>query len=60
MFNRVMNMPLDYLSCSVVVLRGIHRKVDTYQTDYSIYSKLIIFPYSEIMHASATFKLTKG
>ena len=32
-------MPLDYLSCLAVVLRGIHRKVDICQTDYSIQTK---------------------
>ena len=54
-------MPLDYLSCFSVVLRGVHWKVDICQTDYySIHSKLRIFPYSEVMHGSSTFKLTKG
>ena len=41
-------MPLDYLSCFAVVL--------IYQTDYSILSKLRIFPYSEFIHGSTTFK----
>ena len=59
MFNRVLNMPLDYLSCFSVVLRGIHGKVDICQNDYSIHSKLRIFPYSEVIHGSTTFKLTK-
>ena len=53
-------MPLDYLSCFVVVLRKIHRKVDIYQTDHSIHSKLRIFPCSDVMHGSTAFKLTKG
>ena len=39
-------MPLDYLSCFAMVLRGIHGKVDICQTDHSIPSKLRIFPYS--------------
>ena len=61
MFDRVLNMPLDYLNCFAMMLRGIHDKVDSIsQTDYSIYSKLIIFPYSEVIYGSTTFKLTKG
>ena len=43
MYVTVLNMPLDYLSCFTMVLRGIHRKVDISQTDYSIHSKLRIF-----------------
>ena len=57
---KVLNMPLVYLSCFSKVLRGIHRKVDIYQTDFSIHSKLRIFPYSEVKHENTTFKLTKG
>ena len=53
-------MPLDYLNFFVVVLRGIHRKVDICQTDYSIHSKQRIFPYSNVIHGSTTFKLTEG
>ena len=49
-----------YLRCFAVVLRGIHRKVDICQTDYSTYSKLRIVPYSEVMHGNTTFKLKKG
>ena len=60
MLDRVLNMPQDYLSCFVVVLRGIHRKVDICQTYYSIHSKLRIFPCSEVIHGSTTFKPTKG
>ena len=60
MMDMVLNMPLDYLSCFAVVLRGIHGKFETCQTDYSIHSKLIIFPYSEVIHGSTTFKPTKG
>ena len=56
----VLNMPLDYLSCLTVILKGIHRKVDICQTDYSIHSKLNNFPYSEVTHGSTAFKLTKG
>ena len=61
MFDRVLNKPLDYSSCfAEVVLRWIYGKVDICQTDYSVHSKLRIFRYSEVMHRSATFKLTKG
>ena len=60
MFDRVLNMPLDYLNCFAVVLRGIHRMVDVCQTDYGIHSKLKISPYSRAIHGSTTFKLTKG
>ena len=59
MLDRVLSMPLDYLSCFAVVLTGIHREVDICQTDYSIHSKLRIFSNSEVMHRSTTFKLTK-
>ena len=52
MFGRVLNVPLDYLSCSSVVLRGIHGKVDTYQTDYSIHSKLRISPYLNVIQSA--------
>ena len=34
---------MGYLSCFIVVLRGIHRKVDICQTDCCIHSKLRIF-----------------
>ena len=60
MFDRALNKPLEYLSCFAVVLRGIHRKVDICQTNYSILSKLRICPYSEVIHGSTTFKLTKS
>ena len=53
-------MPLDYLSCFAVVLRGIHVKVDIRQIFYSIHSKLRIFPYSEVTNRSTTFMLMKG
>ena len=53
-------MPLDYLSYFAVVLRGIHKKVDICQNDYSIRSKLRIFLHFEVIHGSTTFKLTKG
>ena len=52
-------MFLDYLSCFAVALTGIHETVDICQTDYSILSKLRIFPYCEVMHGGTTFKLTK-
>ena len=60
MLNRLLNMPLGYLSCFVVVLRMIHRKVDICQTDNSIHSELRIFPYSDVIHGSTRFKLMKG
>ena len=41
MFGMVLNMPLDYLSCFDVVLREILRIC---QNEYSIYSKISIFP----------------
>ena len=59
MFGRVHKMPLDYLSLFTMVLRGIHEKVDICQTDYTVYSKLRIFLYSEVIYRSITFKLTK-
>ena len=59
-FDRVLNMPVDYLSCFAVILRGMHKKVDICQIDYSIHSKLRIFSYSEVIHGNTTFKLTKG
>ena len=59
MFDRVLNMPQDYQSYFVQVLRGMHRKVDICQTDYSIHFKLKTFIYSEAIHGSTTFKLTK-
>ena len=34
--------------------------VNIYLTDYSIHSKQRIFRYSEVIHESSTFKLTKG
>ena len=40
-------MPLDFINCFAVVLRGLHGKVDICQTEYSIHSKLRILPYSE-------------
>ena len=60
MFDRVLNVSLDYLSCFAVVVRGIYGKVDIYQTVYSIHSKLKLFPYSKVIHGSTIFKLTKG
>ena len=53
-------MPLSYLSCLDTVLKEIHRNIDICQTDYSIHSKLEFSPYTEVIHGSATFKLTKG
>ena len=60
MFDSVLDMTLDHLNCFAMVLGGAHGKVDTCQTDYSIHSKQIIFPYSNVMHGSTTFKLTEG
>ena len=48
MFDRILNMPLDYLGC-FVVLREIPKKVDICQTDYSIHSKLSIFSQSKVL-----------
>ena len=59
MFDRVLNMTLDYLSCFAVVLRGIIGKVDICQTDYSIRPKLRIVHDSEAMHDS-TRKMSNG
>ena len=43
-----------------LLCRGwIQGKVDICQTDYSIYLKLRISPYSEVIHGISTFKLTK-
>ena len=59
MYDRVLNMPLDYLNCSDVVLRNAWKNL--------IYAKLIIVftansefsPYSEVIDGSTTIKLTK-
>ena len=59
-FDRVLDMPLDYLNCFDVVLKGIHGKVYICQTDYGINSKQSIFPYPNAIHGSTTLKLTKG
>ena len=59
MFKRVLNMHLDYLSCFAMVLTEIHENTDICQTDYSIHSKLEFPFYSEVIHGSTTFKLTK-
>ena len=53
-------MPLDYLSCFNLVLRGVQGKVDIWQTDYSIPSKRRIFAYSEVIHGSTMLKVPKG
>ena len=52
MFDKVLNIPLDELCCSAVVLRGIHKKVDICQTDHSIHSKQRIFSYSLVKYGS--------
>ena len=59
MFDRVLNMPQDYVSSFAVVIRRIHRKVDLCQTDYSSDSKLRTFLYSEVIYGIITFKLMK-
>ena len=59
MFDRVMNISLDYLSYFTVVLRWIHRHIYIYQT-YSTPYKLEFSHYSKVIHGSKTFKLTKG
>ena len=40
MLDRVFDMPLDYLSCFVVALKGHTETLDIYQSDYTIHSKL--------------------
>ena len=52
MFDSVLNIPLDYLSCFAVVLRGIHGNVDTCQNDYNIPFKLEFSPYLQVIHGS--------
>ena len=53
-------MPLDYLSYFTMVLRGIHWNIYICQADDSIPYKLEFSHYSEVIHGSKTFKLTKG
>ena len=43
-----------------MVLRRIQGKADICQINCSIHSRLRLFPYSEVIHRSITFKLTKG
>ena len=38
----------------------MHGSVDICQTDFSIHSKLEFPPYSDVIHGSKTFKLTKS
>ena len=60
MSDRVLIMPLDFINCFAVVVRGIHGKVDICQTEYSIHSKLRILPYSEGKYnIEANVRLTK-
>ena len=56
MFDRVLIMPLDYLSCFAMVLEGYTKR--WYMPKY-IRSKLRTFPYSKVTHGSTTFKLKK-
>ena len=49
-------MYLDYLSCFAVFLRGDTLE-NWYMPNIYICSKLRIFPYSKVRHASTTFKL---
>ena len=44
MFDRVLNMPVDYLSCFAIALRGIHRKVDIWQIDVFVLSFIFLVP----------------
>ena len=60
MFDSVLNIPLHYLRCFAVVLKGIHGNIDICQTDYSIPSKLDFSSNSEVLHGSTTFKLKNG
>ena len=57
MFDRVLNMPLDYRGCTAVVLRGVHKKVNICQTAKLI---TVFTPNSDVVHGSTTLKLTKG
>ena len=57
MFDRILNMPLDYFSCLVLVLRWMHEKFDICPTDYSVHSNLKISLYSEVINGSTTFRL---
>ena len=58
MFHRVLDMPLDYLGCFSVILRGIHESVDIYQTHYSIHSKLL-WSHTWNCNIQANERLTK-
>ena len=58
-FDRVLDMPQDYLSSFAVVIRGIRRKVDKCLADYSIHFKLRIFPYSCKYNIQTNERLTK-
>ena len=54
-------MPLDYLSYFAVILREIQRKRLIYAKPIIVFTpKLEHAPYSELIHGSTTFKLTKG
>ena len=48
MFDRVLNILLDYLSYFTIILRGIYGNVDICQTDYDIPCELEFSSYSEI------------
>ena len=48
MFDRVLNIVLDYLSYFTIILRGIYGNVDICQTDYNIPCESELSPYSEI------------
>ena len=61
MFDSVLIVPLDYLSYFAVVLRGIQRERLMYAKPIIVFTPNLEFsPYSEVMHESTTFKLTKG
>ena len=54
-------MSLDYLSCFAVVLRGIDRKVDIYQADYSTTPKkfTVFWSHTWNYNIQANERLTK-
>ena len=49
-------MPLDYLTCFVMVLHGYMGTFDIHKTDYGLHSKLKTFPLSWSHTGSTTFK----
>ena len=47
-------MPLDYLSCFAIILRGVHGNVDICQIDYSIPSKFEFSPSLTLNSSNST------